>query len=60
LIPALGRHSLGELCEFEANLVYRGSSRTARATQGKTILEKLRVKVRKRRETPKEQQQQQK
>ena len=33
LIPALGRQRQADLCEFEAILVYRVSSRTARATQ---------------------------
>ena len=31
LIPAFGRQKQVELCEFEASLVYRTSSRTARA-----------------------------
>ena len=31
LIPALGRQRQVNLCEFEANLVYRVSSRTARS-----------------------------
>ena len=33
LIPALRRQTWEELCEFEANLVYRASSKTAGATQ---------------------------
>ena len=33
LIPALRRQRQVDLCEFEASLVYRVSSRTARATQ---------------------------
>ena len=33
LIPALGRPRQADLCEFEASLVYRVSSRTARDTQ---------------------------
>ena len=32
LIPALGRQRQGDLCEFEASLVYILSSRTARTT----------------------------
>jgi hypothetical protein len=32
LIPALGKQRQVDLCEFEASLVYRVSSRTARAT----------------------------
>jgi hypothetical protein len=33
LIPALGRQRQADLCEFEASLVYRVSSRTARDIQ---------------------------
>ena len=33
LIPALRRQRQADLCEFEASLVYRVSSRTFRATQ---------------------------
>ena len=33
LIPALGRQRQEDLCQFEANLVYKVSSRTAGATQ---------------------------
>jgi hypothetical protein len=33
LIPTLRRQKEVDLCEFEANLVYRVSSRIARATQ---------------------------
>ena len=33
MIPALGRQRQVDLCEFKASLVYRGSSRTAKATQ---------------------------
>jgi len=32
LVPALGRHRQADLCELEASLVYRASSRTARVT----------------------------
>jgi hypothetical protein len=32
LIPALKRQGQGELCEFKASLVYRVSSRIAKAT----------------------------
>ena len=38
LVPALGRQRQGDLCEFEASLVYRASSRTARATQRNPVL----------------------
>jgi hypothetical protein len=34
LIPALRRQRQANLCEFKANLVYRGSSRTAQVIQG--------------------------
>ena len=33
LIPALSKQRKVDLCEFETSLVYRASSRTARATQ---------------------------
>ena len=33
LFPGLGRQRQADLCEFEASLVYRMSSRTARTTQ---------------------------
>ncbi|CAO2601305.1 Dol-P-Man:Man(7)GlcNAc(2)-PP-Dol alpha-1,6-mannosyltransferase [Lemmus lemmus] len=33
LIPALGMQRQADICEFEGNLVYRASSRTAKATQ---------------------------
>jgi len=39
LTPALRRQRLADLCEFEASLVYRGSSRTAKAIQTKPCLE---------------------
>jgi hypothetical protein len=35
LIPSLGRQKQEDLCKFKASLVYRGSSRTARATKKK-------------------------
>jgi hypothetical protein len=52
LIPALGgqRHSGGRgrwISEFEVSLVYRVSSRTARATTEKPCLEKKKRKKRK-------------
>jgi hypothetical protein len=40
LIPALQRERQADLCKLKANLVYRVSSRTARATQKKKYLEK--------------------
>ena len=40
LILALGRQRLVDLCEFKASLVYRVSSRTARATGRKSISKK--------------------
>ena len=38
--PALRRQRQVDLCEFEASLVYRVSSRTAEVTQRKPISEK--------------------
>jgi hypothetical protein len=40
LIPALRRQRQKQvdLCEFETSLVYRGSSRTAKATQRNPVL----------------------
>ena len=40
LIPALGSQRQVNLCEFEASLVYRASSKTARATHRIPVLEK--------------------
>ena len=40
LIPKLKRQRQVDLCEFEASLVYKSSSRTARATQGNSVSEK--------------------
>ena len=40
LIPALGRQRQVNLCEFEASLVYRVSSRIARATQKNSFTKK--------------------
>jgi hypothetical protein len=40
VVPALGRQRQEDLCEFEASLVYRVSSRTARATQRNPVLNK--------------------
>jgi hypothetical protein len=40
LISALGRQRQADISEFEASLVYRVSSRTAKATQRKPCLEK--------------------
>jgi hypothetical protein len=38
-MPALGRQKQGDLCEFEASLVYKASSRAARAvTRGNPVL----------------------
>ena len=42
LIPALGRQRQENLCEFEANLVYKASLRTVRAIhRKKSCLERL-------------------
>ena len=38
MIPAFMRQSQVDICEFEANLVYRVSSRTIRATQRNLVL----------------------
>ena len=38
LMPAPGRQKQSELCEFEATLVYRDNSRTAKATQKNPVL----------------------
>jgi hypothetical protein len=40
LIPALGRQRQVELCEFKDSLVYRASSRTAKATQRNPVSNK--------------------
>jgi hypothetical protein len=46
LIPALERQRQVALCEFEARLFYKASSRTARAvTQGNPISEKKKIKT---------------
>jgi hypothetical protein len=37
LVPALGKHKQVDLCEFEASLVYKASSRTAMATHRNTV-----------------------
>ena len=44
LILALGRQRQEDLCEFEASLVYRASSKTARATQRNPVSKKQRNK----------------
>jgi hypothetical protein len=35
--PALRRQSQANVCEFDASLIYKGSSRTARATERELI-----------------------
>ena len=45
LIPALKRHRQVNLCEFKDSLVYRGSSRTTRATQRNPVSKKEIYKV---------------
>jgi hypothetical protein len=47
LTPALERQRQVDLCEFEASLVYRVSSRTARATQRNPAKETKQNKKRK-------------
>jgi hypothetical protein len=54
LIPALGRQRQGQISEFEASLVYRVSSRTARAIQRNPVSKNQKKKKKK-----KKQQQQQ-
>ena len=44
LIPALGRQRQVDLCESEASLVYRASSRTGSKTTEKPCLEKPKPK----------------
>jgi len=44
LIPALRRQRQVELCEFEASLLYKASSRTARATQTDPVLKNQKSK----------------
>ena len=44
LITSLKRQRREELCEFEARLVYRVSSRTAKATQRSPVLKKKKEK----------------
>jgi hypothetical protein len=48
LIPELGRQRRADLCEFEANLIYRASSRIPRATQWNPVLKNQNRKRRKR------------
>jgi hypothetical protein len=38
LIPAFRRQRLVDLCELEASLIYRATSRTAKATQRNPVL----------------------
>jgi hypothetical protein len=45
LIPALVRQRQVDLSEFEASLVYRVSSRTARATQRNPVLKKNKTTI---------------
>jgi hypothetical protein len=45
LIPALGKQRQSDLCDFKASLVYRVSSRTARATQRNPVLKETKPKV---------------
>ena len=44
LIPALGRQQQVDLCEFEASLVYRASSRTSSKSTEKLCLKKPKPK----------------
>ena len=47
MIPALGRQRPVDLCEFEASLVYRESSRIARAGAQRNLSRKKRKKKKK-------------
>jgi len=49
LIPVLGRQRQVDLCEFEASLLYRMSSKTARTTQRNPVSKKKLRRRRKRR-----------
>jgi hypothetical protein len=40
-MPALRKPKQADLCEFKASLIYRASSRTARATQRNTVLKNI-------------------
>ena len=40
LAPALGRHRQGDLCEFDASLIYRASYRTGSKATEKPCLRK--------------------
>jgi hypothetical protein len=44
LSPALGRQMQADLCEFGTSMSYRGSSKTARATQRNPVLKKKKEK----------------
>ena len=44
LIPALRRQRQADLCEFKSSLIYRASSRAARATQRNPVLKKQKDK----------------
>ena len=44
LIPAFGRQSQTDLCEFEASLVFRVSSRTTRATRRNLVSKNKKTK----------------
>jgi hypothetical protein len=43
-LPALGRQKQADLCEFEASLIYRVSSRTARAIHRNPVSKKQKQK----------------
>lgn len=45
MIPALKRQRQADLCEIKANMVYRVSSRIAKATHRKTLSQKSKSKV---------------
>jgi hypothetical protein len=43
--PCIGRQRQADICEFEASLVYRASSRTAKATQRNPVSKKKKSKL---------------
>jgi hypothetical protein len=52
LIPVLGRQRQTDLCEFKASLIYRLSSRIARATQRNPVSNKTKQNKTKQNKTP--------
>jgi hypothetical protein len=42
--PTTEEAKAGDLCEFEASLVYRANSRTIKATHRETLIRKIKTK----------------